>query len=164
MPSSHVRSLLSLAIAGVALSSSGCLFASHRQADEGAEWLRTVTFESPTNVAIVPSMYGAVAEPGALPDVTELGGRIDEISGDSLVVALIYVVVPDLDHPGRSRYETKSSPDHALPDRVLVILQPGTRVGAFRARGADPPWLTTALRVGPLIYLVAHGLYALHHH
>ena len=164
MPSLHVRSLLALAIAGVALSSSGCLFASHRRADEGAEWLRTVTFDSPTDVAIVQSMYGAVAEPGALADVTELGGRVDEASGDSLLVALIYVVVLDPDHPGRSRYETKSSPHQALPDRVLVVLQPGICLEAFRARGTDPLWLTTALRLGPLVYLVAHGLYTLHHH
>jgi len=133
----------------------------HRRQEEGARLLRTVKFDTATDLASVPSMYAADSGRHVLARVIEIGGAVEESSGDTLVIHLIYVVSVD-GSSATPRYQNAAG-RHVLPDRVVVVARPGTRIEDFHQRGNAPSFVRVAVLFSVLACLVGLGVYNLHH-
>jgi hypothetical protein len=68
--------------------------------------------------------------PALLTDVIEIGGRALALRSDTLAIAPSYILMADKEHPGEGRTIRKSG-RRALPDFVLVPVQPGVRIEPF---------------------------------
>ena len=147
MRAAHNRSIVPqcrslLLIATLSLVAGGCLEPPHRQIEQ--RLYRTVTFDSATDLTILPSDYWDGRGRLELTNVVEIGGQIVYVRGQTLVMDPVYVLTSDVG--GTHSLRTKGS--YQLPDRVVVLTDSGTQVRSFslpRGRAGSRSFISVVL-------------------
>ena len=130
MCAAHNRSIVSrcrwfLLIAALNFAG-GCLPPPHNQVDR--RLYRSVKFDSATDLTILPSDYWDGRGRLELTNVVEIGGQVVYTRGQALVIDPAYVVTSE----AGCTHSLRTKGSYQLPDRVVVVVEPGTRVDTFR--------------------------------
>ena len=150
MPAAHNRSIIAwyrwfLLPTALCIGASSCLPPPHHQIDR--HLYRSVKFDSATDLIILPSDYWDGRGRLELTNVVEIGGQVVYSHGQTLVIDPVYVLTSE----ARSTPSLRIKGSYQLPDRVVVVVEPRTRVDNFRfPRNSAPgvalaPFLVPAL-------------------
>jgi hypothetical protein len=115
-----------LLIAALSLGAGGCLPPPQHQADR--RLYRSVKFDSATDLTILPSDYWDGRGRLELTNVVEIGGQVVYSRGQTLVIDPVYVLTSE----AGSTHSLRTKGGYQLPDRVVVVVEPRTRVDTFR--------------------------------
>ena len=140
-------------VAALSLVAGGCLEPPHRQIEQ--RLYRTVTFDSATDLTILPSDYWDGRGRLELTNVVDIGGQVVYTRGQTLVIDPVYVLTSE---PGNT-HSLRTKGGYQLPDRVLVVVEPGTRVDTFRLPRNSSPGLALV----PLLVPAFIAFSVMHH-
>ena len=143
MSAAHKRSIISsfrwsLIIAAFSVSASGCLPPPHQQTN--SRLYRSVKFDSATDLTILPSDYWDGRGRSELTNVVEIGGQVVYSRGQTLVIDPVYVLTSE----AGSSHSLRTKGSYQLPDRVVVVVEPRTKVDTFRLPRNSAPGVALA--------------------
>lgn len=131
MSALHNRSIIAryrwfLLTVALTMGAGGCLPPSQHQIDR--HLYRSVKFDSATDLTILPSDYWDGRGRLELTNVVEIGGQVVYSRGQTLVIDPVYVLTSE----AGSTHSLRTKGGYQLPDRVVVVVEPRTRVDTFR--------------------------------
>jgi hypothetical protein len=140
------RCRLFLLAAVLSLVAAGCLPPPHQQVER--RLYQSVKFDSATDLTILPSDYWDGRGRLELTNVVDIGGQVVYARGQTLVIDPVYVLTSEA---GKT-HSLRTKGGYQLPDRVLVVVEPGTCVDTFRLpRNSSPGVALFPLLVPALI-------------